>query len=236
MLEEQIRELLKDKVGTWEREHASCASGFWAAGHGQGKHAGSGGPFNFGGGGAGGGSGGGFPPFPPFNGFPWNLFRRTRAKRGDVRAAILSLLAEKPLNGYQIMQELEQRSRGSWRPSPGAVYPALQQLEDEGLVQAETSSGGRTFSLTEQGRKYVHQHPDEFAAPWEAANQTTSDDSVLGLFAELKHIAAATIQVVHAGSGSQILEAQKILNQARRALYRLLADDEPEEPDQSDAE
>lgn len=217
MLEEQIRE-------------------FWTAGHG--KHSGGAGPFNFAGGGgaAGGGSGGGFPPFPPFNGFPWNLFRRTRAKRGDVRAAILSLLAEKPLNGYQIMQELEQRSRGSWRPSPGAVYPALQQLEDEGLVSAETSSGGRTFSLTDQGRKYVQEHPDEFAAPWEAANQTTGDDSVLGLFAELKHIAAATIQVVHAGSGSQILEAQKILNQARRALYRLLADDEPDEFNRPDSE
>jgi DNA-binding PadR family transcriptional regulator len=153
-----------------------------------------------------------------------------------MRAAILSLLAEKPLNGYQIMQELEQRSRGSWRPSPGAVYPALQQLEDEGLVSAETSSGGRTFSLTDQGRKYVQEHPDEFAAPWEAANQTTGDDSVLGLFAELKHIAAATIQVVHAGSGSQILEAQKILNQARRALYRLLADDEPDEFNRPDSE
>jgi DNA-binding PadR family transcriptional regulator len=180
-------------------------------------------------GGFGGGFGGGFPPFPPFQGFPWNLFRRTRAKRGDVRAAILSLLAEKPMNGYQIMQELDQRSRGSWRPSPGAVYPALQLLEDEGLVHAEVSSGGRTYSLSEQGRGYVSDHPDEFAAPWEAANQPAGDDSVLGLFAELKHIAAATVQVVHTGSGQQILEAQKILNAARRALYRLLADDAPEQ-------
>jgi DNA-binding PadR family transcriptional regulator len=212
MLEEQIRK-------------------FWAMGHG--KSGGS--SFNFGGGSGAGGAGGGsppFPPFPPFGGFPWNFFRKARAKRGDVRAAILSLLAEKPLNGYQIMQELEQRSRGTWRPSPGAVYPALQQLEDEGLVCAESSSGGRTFSLTVKGRTYVQEHPDEFAAPWEAANQTAADEPVLGLFTELKHIAAATIQVVHTGSGIQIREAQKILNQARKALYRLLADDATEEADE----
>ncbi len=119
---------------------AVCGHGVWAMGHGHG-----GGPFNFGGFGGGsgaGGAGGGSPPFPPFGGFPWNFFRKARAKRGDVRAAILSLLAEKPLNGYQIMQELEQRSRGSWRPSPGAVYPALQQLEDEGLVCAESHPAG----------------------------------------------------------------------------------------------
>ena len=192
---------------------------------GSGRRGSSGGnPFGFGSG-MGGGSGGGFPPFPPFTGFPWNLFRRPRAKRGDVRAAILSLLAEMPLNGYQIMQELEQRSRGAWRPSPGAVYPALQQLEDEGLVQAEASSGGRTFALTERGQAYVREHSDELGAPWESSNQAGCDDTVLGLFAELKHIAAATIQVVHTGSSGQIQEAQKILNQARRGIYRLLADD-----------
>jgi DNA-binding PadR family transcriptional regulator len=227
MFEEQIREYLKHESGKWagRREHA-----VWTMGDGK-PH--GGGSFSFGGfGGAGGGSGGGSPPFPPFNGFPWNFFRKARAKRGDVRAAILSLLAEKPLNGYQIMQELEQRSRGSWRPSPGAVYPALQQLEDEGMVIAESTTGGRTFSLTERGRAHVLEHPDEFAAPWEAANQTGCDDNVLGLFTELKHIAAATIQVVHTGSSLQVREAQKILNQTRKAIYRLLAADAPEDNDE----
>jgi DNA-binding PadR family transcriptional regulator len=133
------------------------------------------------------------------------------------------------MNGYQIMQELEQRSHGSWRPSPGAVYPALQQLEDEGLVRAESLSGGRVYALTESGRTYVREHPDEFAAPWESGNQPACDDNVLGLFAELKHIATATLQVVHAGSSSQTREAQKILNQTRRSLYRLLADDPDED-------
>ena len=99
MFEEQIREYLKHESGKWagRREHT-----VWTMGDGK-PH--GGGSFSFGGfGGAGGGSGGGSPPFPPFNGFPWNFFRKARAKRGDVRAAILSLLAEKPLNGYQIMQ------------------------------------------------------------------------------------------------------------------------------------
>ena len=231
MLEEQLRDFLGAKATDWWSQ-GSCGRSYSAAGHS--RHGGGGASsFGFGGGGAGGGSGGGFPPFPPFAGFPWNLFRRPRAKRGDVRAAILSLLAEKPLNGYQIMQELEQRSRGSWRPSPGAVYPALQLLEDEGLVRAESSTGGRTFSLTEQGQRYVREHADEFAAPWEPPKQSACDDTVLGLFAELKHIAAATIQVVHTGSSNQIIEAQKILNQARRGLYRLLADDVGEDSDES---
>ena len=227
MLENHVREFLKRTAGNW-----SCptVATVWAGGHGK-HHGGGDSPFGFGGG-AGGGSGGGFPPFPPFGGFPWNFFRRARAKRGDVRAAILSLLAEKPLNGYQIMQELEQRSRGAWRPSPGAVYPALQQLEDEGLVRAETSSGGRTFSLTDEGRKYVQEHPDEFEAPWETAGPT--DEGVLGLFAELKQIAAATIQVVHTGSSRQVLEAQKVLNQARRALYRLLSEAAPDASDKDE--
>jgi len=203
------------------------SSGRQRGGGGSGGSGGFGGGF---GGFGGGGGGGGSPPFPPFwthPGFPWNLFRRPRAKRGDVRAAILSLLAEKALNGYQIMQELEQRSHGSWRPSPGAVYPALQQLEDEGLVQAETASGGRIYSLTQAGRSYVRDHPDEVSAPWETAGSTPGgDNSIVAVFAELKHIATATIQTIHAGSPTQIREAQRILNQARRALYRMLADDD----------
>ena len=76
----------------------------------------------------------GFPGGPPgFAGFgPWpgepRMMRGPRAKRGDVRAAALALLAEEPMNGYQIIGEISERSDGVWRPSPGSVYPALQQL------------------------------------------------------------------------------------------------------------
>src|SRR5207244_13329657 len=99
-----------------------------------------------------------------------------RARRGDIRSAILALLAEEPRNGYQIMQELEQRSRGMWRPSPGAVYPALQQLEDEGLVTAESAGGGRVFSLTARGRTEATARAADKDAPWETVSEAAGDD------------------------------------------------------------
>src|SRR3954471_20452280 len=94
--------------------------------------------------------------------------RGPRARRGDVRAALLVLLAEEPRNGYQLMQEIEQRSDGAWRPSPGSVYPALQQLEDEGLVTTATRDGGRVYELTDAGRTQVDERGDA-PAPWDAA-------------------------------------------------------------------
>jgi DNA-binding PadR family transcriptional regulator len=233
MWEDAIRNFLKHA----QREHsrsARCTHEWWAGGCGErrgGGAEGGGGSGGAGGPGGSGGSDGGGLPFPPLPGFPWAFFRKTRAKRGDVRASILSLLAEKSLNGYQIMQELEQRSRGAWRPSPGAVYPALQQLEDEGLVRAESGSSGRVYGLTDAGRAHVKEHAADFAAPWESANQGAHDETVFGLFGALKHIATASLQVVHTGSPSQIREAQKILNQARRALYHLLAEDEADDSD-----
>src|SRR3954466_13073051 len=93
------------------------------------------------------------PPFGSWAGGP-GFGRGSRARRGDVRAALLVLLADEPRNGYGLMQEIEARSEGAWRPSPGSVYPALQQLEDEGLVRAEESGGRRLFTLTDEGRAY----------------------------------------------------------------------------------
>src|SRR3954470_24349968 len=100
---------------------------------------------------------------------PWGRetpFRRRRMRRGDVRAAALVLLAEEPRNGYGLMQEIEQRSEGEWRPSPGSVYPALAQLEDEGLVHAEEDGSGRRFTLTDEGRAHVDEHRAELGEPW----------------------------------------------------------------------
>src|SRR5712691_13158505 len=116
---------------------------------------------------------GGFPGGPPgFRGpGPWAggpRMRGLRARRGDVRAAALALLAGQPMNGYQIIQEIGERSGGLWRPSPGSVYPALQQLEDEGLIVAQADENGRrSFQLTAEGRDYVEAHPDEVRAPWD---------------------------------------------------------------------
>ena len=209
----------------------------WAAGRGRRRGGGGagGGPFGFGGM----PPGGGFPPgSPPFLGLPWSLAallrRGARARRGDVRAAILALLAEEPRNGYQIMQELEQRSGGSWRPSPGSVYPALQQLEDERLVRAEDSAGGgRVFRLTDRGKAYIEEHKVELGAPWEAMSKAPVEESAFGLlFGEVRHIAAAAMQIAQTGGKAQIALAQKVLADARRDLYRLLADGDSTEDDE----
>jgi len=172
-------------------------------------------------------AGGPFDPrgLPGALGF-FNLFRRgPRARRGDIRHAILVLLAEQPRNGYQIMQELEQRSRGMWRPSPGAVYPALQQLEDERLVTVDTSGSGRVYSLTDRGRKEAAAHAGDTEAPWDAVSDAAGSE-VPEMFLLFKQVGAAALQVAQAGSAAQIAEARRILSQARKALYRVLAEDE----------
>jgi DNA-binding PadR family transcriptional regulator len=152
--------------------------------------------------------------------------RRARARKGDVRAAALALLAEEPRNGYQIIQEIGERSGGVWRPSPGSVYPALQQLEDEGLVRAEADDGGRrAYVLTDAGREYVDAHPDELRAPWDVVV-----GGVGGTAIEMRkligQVAMAAFQVVSAGTEAQAAQARQILTDARKALYRLLAADD----------
>jgi DNA-binding PadR family transcriptional regulator len=142
-----------------------------------------------------------------------------------VRAAALLLLAERPLNGYQIMQEIEQRSDGVWRPSPGSVYPALAQLEDEGLVGTEQVGERRTYVLTDAGRAYVDEHRAELAAPWEQMTNAVDDD-FRALFREMRRVGMAAGQIGRLGGTEQIAKAHGILAEARRALYSLLAEDE----------
>jgi DNA-binding PadR family transcriptional regulator len=149
-------------------------------------------------------------------------FGRGRAARGDIRTAILALLAEQPMHGYQIMQELLERSRGAWRVSPGSVYPTLAQLEDEELIQAEQQGGKRVFSLTEAGKAEAEGGPGE---PW---NEVASE--VPPALVELRNLGqgvrAATRQVVLAGSEKQISAAADLLRETRRKLYQLLAEDD----------
>lgn len=157
-----------------------------------------------------------------------------RARRGDVRAALLALLEEEPRNGYGLMQEIERRSEGMWRPSPGSVYPALAQLEDEGLVRTEEASGRKLYHLTDAGREYVDAHRDGMTAPWAAVAGDMSE----GVF-ELRRLAAqvtaALMQVAFAGSEAQVTEAKQVLSDARRTLYRILADGEPSGPEEPEA-
>jgi DNA-binding PadR family transcriptional regulator len=154
--------------------------------------------------------------------------RGPRVKRGDVRAAALALLAEEPRNGYQIIQEISERSGGVWQPSPGSVYPALQQLEDEGLIEAQTADGGRRrFALTAEGREYVASHPQEVQAPWEVVARSVGSDAIelRQLFGQ---VVMAAVQVVRVGNDAQIAQAHRILTDARRKLYQILAADDEE--------
>jgi DNA-binding PadR family transcriptional regulator len=152
-----------------------------------------------------------------------------KVRRGDVRAAALALLSERPSNGYQIIQQIAERSHGIWRPSPGSVYPALQQLEDEGLIQAEESGGRRTYRLTEDGRAYVVRNDAEIGEPWAAVAESVSDDLV-ELQAMFGQVGMAMRQVAEVGTAAQRVSARKVLADARKALYWLLAEDEEQAP------
>ena len=149
--------------------------------------------------------------------------RGPRARRGDVRTALLVLLNEEPRNGYQLMQAIEERSDGAWRPSPGSVYPQLQQLEDEGLVTTTERDGQKAFAITDAGREHVAERPDDAPAPWEAAKGEGGSRELMKL---VRDVATAAAQVVHAGDEAQVAKAREVLNDARRSLYRILAGDD----------
>jgi DNA-binding PadR family transcriptional regulator len=152
---------------------------------------------------------------PPFGG------GRGRRRRGDVRIALLMALAEEPRNGYQLMQTIEERSGGRWRPSPGAVYPALAQLEDEGFVKAVERDGTRLFEITDAGREYLEQRHDA-TAPWEGHEDPAT---ITDLKEQIKQATFAAAQVMRAGDEAQVAKAAEILLETRRALYRILAEE-----------
>jgi DNA-binding PadR family transcriptional regulator len=164
--------------------------------------------------------GGGGPMFGghgPFGG------GRGRARRGDVRRGLLMLLAEDPRNGYQLMQEIEERSGGRWRPSPGSVYPALAQLEDQGFVRATERDGAKLFEITDAGREHLDErHAD--AAPWDSEREP-GDPQAGEMRSLIAQTAQAAWQVTQVGNERQLEQAQKLLADARRGLYRILADD-----------
>jgi len=151
---------------------------------------------------------------------PWS-----RARRGNVRAAILSVLAEEPMHGYQIMQRLEERSGGMWRPSPGSVYPTLQLLEDQGFIRGEDVEGRRVFSLTEAGKTEAAASKEAHGAPWEGP-QHGDEGPRFKLRKGVFQIGAAAKQVGTAGSAEQVEKALEILAEARKRIYELLAEGE----------
>ena len=144
-----------------------------------------------------------------------------RARRGDVRSAILALLEERPMHGYEMIQQLEERSGGRWRPSAGSIYPTLQLLEDEGLVSGDEVDGKRTFSLTEAGREAAEQRTEK--SPWESSEE---DSPYHRLRREGFGLVNAARQVAQVGSSEQATEVAKILADARRRIYAILAEGE----------
>ncbi len=159
-------------------------------------------------------------------GFGGPMFGRgPRVGRGDVRAAILALLAEEPMHGYQIITELTERSGGVWQPSPGSVYPTLSALEDQGLVTADTTEGRRVFQLTPEGRTEAEAAGDG-PAPWEDA-ASSADRSLVDLKLLMVQVMKATKQVAEAGTVTQVRAVADILTDARRRIYLVLADGNP---------
>jgi DNA-binding PadR family transcriptional regulator len=204
-------------------------------------------------GGRGGGDWGGWSPRgrpsgPP----PWlaGLFglagqdgpppRGPRVRRGDVRVAILAVLAEEPRNGYQVIQEISERTHGAWRPSPGSVYPTISQLEDEGLVEGDDERGRRTLRLSDSGRAYLAEHEAEVAAVWapfaDGARRAGATDpeeapDFTSLKPEIGRVMNAAWQIISTGTDDQRRAAIGVLVEARRGLYQILADDPGDEVD-----
>ncbi|WP_030755699.1 PadR family transcriptional regulator [Streptomyces sp. NRRL F-5135] len=176
-----------------------------------------------------------FGPFgPPFGG-PGGPFGgpferggrgrggRGRARRGDVRASILVLLKDRPMHGYEMIQEIGERSGGAWRPSPGSVYPTLQLLEDEGMITSESGGGKKLFTLTEAGRTEAESVPD---TPWEEAGRGIDWETMNEIRQAGFGLMEAFGQVWRTGTPEQRQKAVEIINDSRKKLYLVLADED----------
>lgn len=168
----------------------------------------------------------GFGPFGPFGpgGHRWHggpHGGRHQGRRGNVRAAVLALLAERPMHGYEMITELETRTGGMWRPSPGSVYPTLQLLEDEGLITSEESGGRKRFTLTEAGRADA---AEAGPAPWERPG----DDDLLRNLHDVRDAGFGAVnalrQIMTSGTEDQRRRAIEVIDEARRKLYAILAE------------
>jgi DNA-binding PadR family transcriptional regulator len=171
----------------------------------------------------------GFPPgFGGFGGGPWGGFeggrghrRGGRGGRPNVRSAVLALLLERPMHGYEMIQELDSRTNGIWRPSPGSIYPTLQLLEDEGLIEVTAEGGRKSYRLTDAGRAEAETAAQ--SPPWgQFTDDTMSQvqdfrDAAIGIMDALR-------QVGFNGTPEQRQRALEVLNETKRKLYAILAD------------
>jgi DNA-binding PadR family transcriptional regulator len=146
----------------------------------------------------------------------------TRMRRGGTQAAILALLAEQPMHGYQIIQELATRSGGAWTPGAGSVYPALEQMEAQGLISGEQQEDRRVYSITEKGRELGQRGLSHGRAPWDEAAEASGPRVNLGQ--SIYSLMHAVQQVGRTGTDEQVGRAVELIDQARKAVYQLLAE------------
>lgn len=149
--------------------------------------------------------------------------RGGRAGRGDVRAAVLALLSEEPMHGYQIIREITERSAGVWKPSAGSVYPTLQMLADEGLVEVSEQDGKKVYSLTEEGRSQAEAASGR-PTPWKTAAEQDVPESMVLPRATIR-LVQAVAQVATSGTAVQARNVTDVIDEARRKVYTILAED-----------
>jgi len=158
------------------------------------------------------------------HGGPHRGGRGARARRGDVRAAVLALLVEQPMHGYEMITEIEERSGGYWRPSAGSIYPTLQLLEDEGLIVGEESDGKRRFTLTDEGKKLAEEKAEESgSSPWEQVRGGAPPELV-NLGRSVHQLRAAVGQALQAGTEEQRARVRELLDETRRGIYTILSE------------
>lgn len=145
-----------------------------------------------------------------------------------MRAAVLNLLNEQSLTGYQLMGAIEEKSQGLWKPGPGSIYPALQLLADEGLIAltGADEAGKKPYAITDEGKKYLAEHPEQTKAPWDRV--TRDLQGVLSLRPELEQLAAAVRQAATVAAEEQQAKVKEVLTRARKEVYRILAADDDE--------
>lgn len=146
-----------------------------------------------------------------------------RARRGDVKAAVLALLAERPMHGYEMIREIEERTDGAWTPSAGSIYPTLQMLEEAELIRGEESDGKRRFTLTEAG--VAEQEAKQgVETPWDAVRAGAAPES-MHLRESVGKLHHAIGQVFHAADDGQQKRVRELLDETRRKIYAILAEE-----------
>ena len=144
-------------------------------------------------------------------------------RRGDIRTALFAFLLEQPGHGYEVMQYLETKTNGAWRPSAGSIYPALQQLEDEGMVRSEEQDGRRVYRLTPAGKKEGKARLATRGLPWE--RMADEPPELVDMRRSVAELTSAATEVVKLGGSDKISRGVEIIRDARKLLYGLLTED-----------